>query len=130
MVDNPAQSLLAFLNAANGKSSPGAANPLDFPTLANATSNVPLAQVIAWIAAGNSEVEVLAAIRDKFPAEDPTAMAALAAAKIVEAGSAPASFIHGIVILSLIELHRRAAVTGEFDSQLRALKLLHDIAGK
>ena len=105
-------------------------SPTNAISLTLEVDSEPLEQAIKWIVAGNTETEVITSLKDQFPDHDADAVCALAAAKIIEAGKIPAAFIRGLVVLGLLENHRKGAEMGDIAGSTRALKLLHDIAGK
>lgn len=105
-------------------------SPINAISLTLEVDSEPLEQAIKWIVAGNTETEVVTSLKDQFPDHDAAAVCALAASKIIEAGKIPAAFIRGLVVLGLLENHRIGAEMGDIAGSTRALKLLHDIAGK
>lgn len=107
------------------------------PSASNENSLIPIVdtdpftQAVKWIVAGNTESDVLGSLKHYYPDIDAAAVSAAAAAKIMQNGqTTPPAFIRGIVIMGLMANHQKAFEMGDIAASTRALKLLHDIAGK
>jgi len=87
-------------------------------------------KAIVLIVAGNTEAKVISELSKEFPGCAAVQLSALAAKKVIEAGQIPAEFIHGFAVLALMETHRMALESGQLAESIRAVKLLHDLAGK
>ena len=95
------------------------------PTLTNEAAY----QTLKWILEGQHERDILEAIRQKFPKEDPqTTLAAVIQHLIALAGADPV-VLRGFALAAYREIYYRAMQIGDFANALRCVKELARAAG-
>jgi hypothetical protein len=87
-------------------------------------------QVLQWIIQGENDANVLEAIKEFFPDQDPTALYEAAVDKVADASQVETSVIFGWLLLSRRELYRKMVEIGDFAGALRATEQIEKIAGK
>ena len=81
-------------------------------------------QVIEWVAAGNTEHDILTSIEEKLPGADPAKLLSAAIVKIVDDASADERAVVAWTFTAGKLVFRDAYKMGEFPAAIQALKFL------
>jgi len=89
-----------------------------------------LNQVIQWILQSNSDRHIRAAVREKYPKENPDNIIALAVKEITDSGKEDPAFTRGWAMAATRELTRKMIEVGDFANALSGIKQLTRISEK
>jgi hypothetical protein len=88
----------------------------------------PLSEVYSLILSGATEVEVEAAVAERWPDEDAKPLIARAIKRLCEAGAPDPAAVRGWRFEALRGVYRAAVAAGDLRSQIAALKELRPYA--
>lgn len=86
-------------------------------------------QVFGWIIAGQTEHDIVGAIKQHWPEADAAPLIVAAVGRIEKAGQFDPGIVRGWCFEAYRDLYRRMIEVGDFGGAMRAVKLITDFAG-
>lgn len=88
----------------------------------------PLAQVVTWIIAGNSEAHIRESIEATWPEQKPQPLMIAAVKELAKNGRPDLELVFGFAIEGTRTIYQRALELGDLQTALRAIKQLTELA--
>lgn len=86
-------------------------------------------QAIRWILEGQREFDVIEAIKETWPDQDPVALFAECGAHFASAAAFNQAVIVGWCFAATMDVYRRMLAVGDLVGALRAIRQLRELAG-